>query len=197
MIAAGNLVGALNPATEATISVMNNALGAGFMSRLNMNLREDKHWAYGAGGFIIGGKGPRAYLAFAPVQTDKTKESLIEVRKEMQDIVSTRPVNATELNNAKNQLTNALPGEMETAMAVTDKLRTQLTQELPKDYFATFSSRISAVNLADTVIAAASVVKPAETIYVVVGDRTKTETGLNELAKTWGYGPVTVLVPKE
>ena len=197
MIAAGNLVGALNPATEATISVMNNALGAGFMSRLNMNLREDKHWAYGAGGFVIGGKGPRAYLAFAPVQTDKTKESLIEVRKEMQDILSTRPVSAAELNDAKNQLTNVLPGEMETAMAVADKLRTQLALELPKDYFATFPARISAVNLADTATAAATVVKPAETIYVVVGDRIKIEVGLNELAKSWGYGSVTVIVPKE
>lgn len=197
MIAAGNLVAALNPATEASISAMNNALGAGFMSRLNMNLREDKHWAYGAGGFVIGGKGPRAYIAFAPVQSDKTKESLVEVRKEMQDILTTRPVSAAELQDAKNQLTNALPGEMETAMAVTDKLRAQLTQELPKDYFATFAARIAAVNLADAGKAATAVVKPAETIYVVVGDRVKIEAGLNELAKSWGYGPVTVITPQE
>jgi predicted Zn-dependent peptidase len=197
MIAAGNLVAALNPSTEASISAMNNALGAGFMSRLNMNLREDKHWAYGAGGFVIGGKGPRAYIAFAPVQSDKTKESLVEVRKEMQEILTTRPVSVAELQNAKNQLTNALPGEMETAMAVTDKLRSQLTLELPKDYYATFAARIAAVNLADTAKAATSVVKPAETIYVVVGDRVKIEAGLNELAKSWGYGPVTVITPQE
>jgi predicted Zn-dependent peptidase len=193
VILAGNIVHALDPKTEASIDAMNTVLGAGFMSRLNMNLREDKHWAYGAGGFLSGEKGPRAYTAYAPVQTDKTKESISEVRKELQEIISSRPVTATELQDAKRQLTNSLPGEMETGMAVTDKLRTLLSRDLPKDYFAGFANRVNAVTLSDAAKAASSVVKPAETIYVVVGDRTKIEAGLNEVAKAWGYGPVTVL----
>jgi zinc protease len=127
------------------------------------------------------------------VQTDKTKESISEVRKELQEIISSRPVTATELQDAKRQLTNSLPGEMETGMAVTDKLRTLLSRDLPKDYFAGFANRVNAVTLSDAAKAASSVVKPAETIYVVVGDRTKIEAGLNEVAKAWGYGPVTVL----
>jgi len=193
MIMAGTVVPALNPATEASINATNTVLGAGFMSRLNMNLREDKHWAYGAGGFVLGTKGPRAYAAYAPVQTDKTKESVAEVYKELHDILGARPVTATELADAKRQLTNSLPGEMETGIAVTEKLRAMLTQDLPKDYFATFAQKVESVSLVDSVQAAKTIIKPEQTIYVVVGDRLKIEAGLNELSKAWGLGPVTVL----
>ena len=69
-------------------------LGSDFGSRLNMNLREDKHWAYGAFSFIRDARGQRPFLAYAPVQTDKTKEAAAEVLKELRGIVGERPVAA-------------------------------------------------------------------------------------------------------
>ena len=56
-------------------------------SRVNMNLREDKHWSYGAGSFAFDARGQRPWLMYAPVQTDKTKESVQELLKEMRGVV--------------------------------------------------------------------------------------------------------------
>src|SRR5262245_52386118 len=78
-------------AQDIAIEAMNQFLGGSFTSRINMNLREDKHWSYGARSSIGDSKGPRAFVVNAPVQTDKTKESLIEVKKELADIVGSRP----------------------------------------------------------------------------------------------------------
>jgi zinc protease len=66
---------------EIAIEAMNDGLGGNFGARLNMNLREDKHWSYGARMQFWDARGQRPYLAIAPVQTDKTKESLVEMNK--------------------------------------------------------------------------------------------------------------------
>ena len=61
------------------LEIANAVLGGEFSSRLNMNLREDKHWAYGAYSFLQNAIGERPWMAFAPVQIDKTAESLKEM----------------------------------------------------------------------------------------------------------------------
>ena len=71
---------------EIPQQVMNTVLGGQFISRVNMNLREDKHWSYGAGTLFWDARGPRPFLGYAPVQTDKTKESVQELLKEMRGI---------------------------------------------------------------------------------------------------------------
>src|SRR5690606_14015724 len=71
-ILAGRAVPAFDPATEAAIDTMNTALGGAFTSRINMNLREDKGWSYGAGGGVPYGRGERIYSVSAGVQSDKT-----------------------------------------------------------------------------------------------------------------------------
>src|SRR5205823_5122822 len=68
---------------EIAIQTMNSVLGGMFMSRLNMNLREDKHWSYGAGSFLPNARAQRLFIAYAPAQTDKTKESVSEMSKEL------------------------------------------------------------------------------------------------------------------
>src|SRR5205085_11589677 len=65
--------------SEVPIQTMNTILGGMFMSRLNMNLREDKHWSYGAFSFMPNARAQRIFISYAPVQTDKTKESLVEM----------------------------------------------------------------------------------------------------------------------
>ena len=90
---------------EIAIESMNTILGGMFTSRVNMNLREDKHWSYGAHTILVGARGQRPFLAYAPVQTDKTKESMIEIAKELRGILGEKPVTADELS--KVQATNA------------------------------------------------------------------------------------------
>jgi len=93
---------------------MNNGLGGNFMARLNMNLREDKHWSYGAQSVLWAARGQRPFIALAPVQTDKTKESMAEMNKEFRSILADRPLNAEELTKIQANETLSLPGSRET-----------------------------------------------------------------------------------
>ena len=74
---------ATEAADEPAIETMSAVLGSDFGSRLNMNLREDKHWAYGAYTFFRDARGQRPFVAYAPVQTDKTKEAVAELDRQL------------------------------------------------------------------------------------------------------------------
>ena len=95
---------------EIAQSAMNAVLGGQFIARVNMNLREEKHWSYGAGTFLRDARGQRPFLAYASVQTDKTKESIQELLKEFRGIRGDRPPTAEELATAQASLTLSLPG---------------------------------------------------------------------------------------
>jgi len=100
------------------IEAMNTILGGAFTSRINMNLREDKHWSYGSGSFVYEARGQQPFLAYGIVQTDKTKESMMELNKEFRDILSTRPATADELEKVQANMTLELPGSWETNASV-------------------------------------------------------------------------------
>ena len=72
-ILAGEIAPPKNNPNEVAIETMNNILGGNFGARINMNLREDKHWSYGASSFFWDARGQRPFVVFAPVQTDETK----------------------------------------------------------------------------------------------------------------------------
>ena len=87
LILAGHVAPPKANPDEIAIEAMNAILGGQFTSRINMNLREDKHWAYGAQTLFWDARGQRPFIAFAPVQTDKTKESIQEIQKELRGIL--------------------------------------------------------------------------------------------------------------
>src|SRR5438552_19173265 len=91
---------------EYAIEAMTSLLGGQFTSRVNMNLREAKHCSYGAFTFVWDARGQRPFIAYAPVHTDKTKESMIDVDRELRGILGPRPVTADEL--AKRQASRTL-----------------------------------------------------------------------------------------
>ncbi|MDR3506722.1 MAG: pitrilysin family protein [Caulobacteraceae bacterium] len=163
------------------IQTMNTALGGAFNSRLNMNLREDKHWAYGAGSFTRDAKGPSLFLAYAPVQSDKTAESFGEMRRELSEIVTKRPVTPAELDFAQNSMVRALAGEWETTDAVAASLASMVAYGLPDDYFDTYPARIAALTPADAARASQRVVQPDHLTWIVAGDRKTIEPGLKAL----------------
>jgi len=126
-------------------------------------------------------KGQRPYFVMAPVQSDKTKESVAEVAKELQAIVSDKPVTAAELEKAQGNETLTLPGRWETNRAVAASLA-QITQfGLPVDYFDTFPTRVRAQQLPGVQAIAKRIVTPDRVVYVVVGDREKIEAGVRSL----------------
>jgi zinc protease len=172
-----------NPA-EIAIETMNTVLGGAFSSRVNLNLREEKHWCYGAGTFLWPARGQRQFIAYAPVQTDKTKESLVELDKEMRGILGPRPVTEAELSRAQDNQTLQLPGSWETLAAVGGSIGEIVRFGLPDDYFTTYPEKVRALSVDSLTKAAAEVVHPDQLVWVVVGDRSKVESAIRELK--WG-----------
>jgi len=166
---------------EVTIETMNSVLGGDFSSRVNMNLREDKHWSYGAYTFFRDARGQRPFVAYAPVQTDKTKEAVVELEKELRGIVKGRPIQAGELSRAQASLTLTLPGSWETMAALAASIGNIVTYGLNDRYYDTFAEKVRAQTVAGVTAAAGEVVHPDQLIWVVVGDRSKIEPGLREL----------------
>jgi zinc protease len=169
-----------NPNEEA-IQMMNNILGGEFTSRVNMNLREDKHWAYGAFTFLWSARGQRPFVAYAPVQTDKTKESMVEVAKELNDIIGSRPPTNEEFTKTQTNEILRLPGSWETMGSVGGSIGNIVRYGLPDDYYDTYPDKIRSLNLTQIKSAAKSVLKPNSLVWIVVGDREKIEAGIREL----------------
>jgi zinc protease len=181
LILVGNVAPPKANPDEPAIETMNMVLGGSFLARINMNLRENKHWSYGSFTFLRDAKGQRPFVAYAPVQTDKTKEALIELRQELNGILSQRPATAEEIARAKSELTLTLPGNWETMGAVAGSLSDIVTFGLDDRYFDTYGDRIRAQDAATVTAAAKEVIHPDRLVWVVVGDRSKVEAGIREL----------------
>lgn len=106
-----------------SIDMMNKILGGEVTSRINMNLREDKHWSYGSFSVLIDAKGPGFFTAYAPVQTDKTKESIVELQKELTRFIGDKPATDLEFNKVQSNAVSQLPGSWETNDAVLGALQ--------------------------------------------------------------------------
>src|SRR5881409_1902040 len=166
---------------EYAIEAMTSLLGGQFTSRVNMNLREGKHWSYGAFTLVWDARGQRPFIAYAPVQTDKTKESMIEVDRELRGILGPKPVEADELAKAQANLTLTLPGNWETMDAVQGSLEQLVTYGLDDHYYETYAQRVRALTIPDATTAAQDAIRPDHLVWVVVGDRSKIEAGIREL----------------
>jgi zinc protease len=189
IILAGHIGIPRNSPDHEAIETMNLVLGGTFTSRINMNLREEKHWSYGGGSFPFMARGQGPFVAYAPVQTDKTKESLVEMDKELRGVLGARAITAEELANAKKNRTLRLPGTWETIDSVAGSVVEIVTYGLPDDTATAYAGKIRALTLDAVEGAAKKVVHPDQMVWVVVGDRSKIESGLKEL----GWGDVKLL----
>jgi zinc protease len=174
---------------DVAIDAMNQFLGGSFTSRINMNLREDKGWSYGSRSSIRDARGPRVFVVNAPVQTDKTKESMLEVQKELGEILGARPGTSDELAQVQAQMTLSLAGSWETNGAVLGSLAQLVRFGLPDDHWRTFAGQVRALDTAAVDAAAKKIVAPPRAVWIVVGDRAKIEAGVRET----GIGEVVVI----
>ena len=166
---------------EVAFETMNNVFGGSFSARLNMNLREEKHWSYGAGSVLYGAKAQRPFFAYASAQGDKTADSIGEMLKELRGMLGAEPVTDEELEATKQQQIFELPGEHETMNAVGGLLIDLLQQGLPLNFYDTYVGRVTALSTDDIHAAARKVLDPAHTIWMVVGDRKELEPALRKL----------------
>jgi len=181
MIIAGHLAPPRSNPDEVAIETMNTVFGGAFTSRVNMNLREEKGWSYGAFASMYGARGQRPYFVYAPVQTDKTKESIEELRMELRGILGEKPIKAEELEMAKGIQTLTLAGQWETLGAVRNSIAEMVRYDLPEDYFEKYPSEVNALDVEDLEEIAGRVLLPEHFVWVVVGDREQIEPGLREL----------------
>ncbi len=188
-ILVGQVAPPRNSPDEIAMETMNSIFGGEFGARINMNLREDKHWSYGASTILFAARGQQPFVAYAPVQSDKTKESLDELNKEYHGIVGTRPPTAAELQRAQKSKTLTLPGSRETVNEVGSSILEQVQFGLPDDYYETYARKVRSLDVPAVTDAAKSVIRPDNLVWVVVGDRAKIEAGIRQL----GIGEVKFL----
>jgi zinc protease len=150
------------------LQVLNTILGGSFSSRLNMNLREQHGYAYGAASAFDMRKAPGPFYAAAGVQTDKTGEALKEFFNELNGIL--KPIPPDELSRAKNYISLRFPGAFETTSDISRRLEDMLVYHLPEDYFSKYVQNIQAVTAADVQRVAQKYIQPNRLLVVVVGD---------------------------
>jgi zinc protease len=154
-----------------------------------MNLREGKHWSYGARTIIPDARGQRPFYVSAPVQTDKTSESMAEIERELDAIVGENPPTADELEKIKRRNILSLPGRWETSRAILQDLAEIVQFDLPEDYWNRLAARIEGLTLDQLRDAARTYLDPRRMVWLVVGDREKIEAGIRGL----GLGEVVIL----
>ncbi|MGB3150530.1 MAG: insulinase family protein, partial [Maribacter sp.] len=181
VILAGHLTSKYGGTPQIALEQMISILGGDFTSRINMNLREDKHWAYGAGGFVIGAKEERPFIVYAPVQTDKTAESVSEIRKEISEFITTRPVTQEELDKVKTNQVLSLPGQWETNSSVNSSVGNLVKYDLPDDYYQNYDQNVRDLSLKEVQDVSKMVVKPDDVNWFMVGDRAKIAEKLDAL----------------
>ncbi len=180
VILASHLIPGTGDSGAANLEMANNILGGEFTSRVNMNLREDKHWSYGAFTITFGARGQRMWLVYAPVQTDKTKESMAELVNEVTNYLGSSPATQGELDRMISNKTNKLPGQFETAASVLGSLNSNIRYGRALDYVTTLPEMYKAMKVED-IQAAASAFETDKLTWLIVGDRSKIEAGIREL----------------
>ncbi len=188
-IIAGHVMAPKSDERELAIQAMNFSFGGSFTSRVNLNLREDKAWSYGVRSVIVDTMKQRPFIVYAPVQTDKTAASMLELDREFREIRSSRPVSAEEVDTSKRQKILGLPGRWETARAVMNDIAVIVRFGLPEDYWSQYPALVEAVDVAEVNEVAQSLLAPDRLTWVVVGDLELIEADIRAL----NLGPVELM----
>jgi zinc protease len=179
------VIGQVGPARSTPdyfpLLVMNTMLGGQFTSRLNLNLREDKGYTYGARTFFDYRRGPGPFAASTSVQTAVTKESIMEIMKELRGIRGERPVTQAELEFSKQAIIRGFPRSFETPEHIANRLADVVVYGLPDDYFNSYIENVRAVTRDEVESVARRYLDPSEMVVLVVGDRAAIEPSLRSL----------------
>jgi predicted Zn-dependent peptidase len=159
----------------------NDALGGNFLSRLNMDLREEKGWSYGVSGDEQLNLHGVSYVVSAPVQADRTGDSLVELDRQITDFVTTKGVTKEELDRVVTNNVNQLPGEFETAGAVLGAMMNIDMLHRPDNYYETLAPEYRAQTTASLDKAIRSALDPRGFTWIVVGDAAKVRPQLEKL----------------
>ncbi|HYM82227.1 MAG TPA: pitrilysin family protein [Candidatus Limnocylindria bacterium] len=154
------------------LNVMNTILGGLFASRLNMNLREDKAWSYGAFSFLGENRGVGPLVIGAAVQTAFTGPSIAEMLKEAKGMMANE-VTPDELTLAKESISRSLPALFETTSSTVGTVGSLYLHDQPPDYYESLPARLNSMSGAEVLDATRKHLNPDGMLVVAVGDRAK------------------------
>lgn len=152
------------------VNTANDGLGGGFLGRINMDLREDKHWSYGASGRFFRAEGATPYMISAGVQADRTGDAIVAAMGDVTSFVGDKPMTQEEFDRAITGAIRSLPGSFETSRAVMGAMVSNVLYKRPDDYYATIADKYRALTLPQLRSVIGQAIDPKKVVWVVVGD---------------------------
>lgn len=181
VIVAGEVLDAKGRDDLVKLRTANDVLGGNFLSRLNMDLRETKGWAYGVRSGISTNENNIAFTFSAPVQADRTGDSIRAFQTQLDAFLTAKGVTDEELARTINSSVRELPGSFETSGDVLAGLSNIINLDRPDDYYETLAQKYQALTTAQLDATGRAKIDPKRLIYVVVGDAKKVRPQLDGL----------------
>lgn len=163
------------------LNAANEVFGGSFLSRINMNLRETKGWSYGVRSIVSQPIDRSNFLIYAPVQADRTGDSIAELRKDLGSYLGGTGANDAELERLINGNVRELPGQFETSGDVLGGIANIVQYDRPDDYYETLAARYSALTTAQLDETARATLSGDDLVWVVVGDASIVRSQLDKL----------------
>ena len=156
----------------------NEVFGGGFLSRINMNLRETKGWSYGVQSWVSQPLDRSSFMIYAPVQADRTADSIVELRNDLSAYTTDEGVTAEELTRLINGNVRELPGQFETSGDVLGGMVNIVTYGRPDDYYETLAARYQGLSVEQLDAQARANLLGDDLVFVIVGDASVVEPQL-------------------
>ncbi len=169
-IMAGTVLDASGRDDLVTLRAANEVFGVGLLSRINQDLRETKGWSYGVRSGIGGAEERVSFSVTAPVQADRTGDSIKALRTHLTDYLSTKGVTPEELTRTIESNVRELPGSFETASAVLGGMTSIVNLGRPDDYYQQLGKKYQSLTAPVLDATARAKIDPASLVWVVVGD---------------------------
>ena len=163
------------------VNTANDSLGGDFLSRVNMDLREARHWSYGVSGNFRRAQHQTPYLLGTGVQADKTGESIASLRVDFAEFLTTKGITKPEFDRTITDAISSLPGNFETSGAVLDAMKENDLYRRPDDYYATLPQKYRAFTVGQLDAAARAALDPKRFVWIVVGDASKVRGQLDSV----------------
>ncbi|MBF2755759.1 MAG: insulinase family protein [Gammaproteobacteria bacterium AqS3] len=181
-IAAGRVLGVIEGMDEFALKAANDVFGGNFTARLNMNLREDKSWSYGARTSIARAGALNWLIVRAPVQTDATAPALREIRRELSGFASGKsPASEEELARHRDNAVWSFPGSLETNVELLSQLSEQIALGRPDDYLERYTENVQTLDLPAVNRSARAHFSEKPLVWVIIGDLDSIEKPVREL----------------
>ncbi|MBM7344504.1 M16 family metallopeptidase [Pantoea coffeiphila] len=169
-IAAASLLPGVSGTDEAGFELLNAVFASGFTSRINLNLREDKNWTYGAKGRLINDFQQRAHYVLTEVQADRTGDAIREILAEYRALIADRPVTSDELEEVRRTSLLGFSSSAESLPGLNNMISWLARSEQPDDFWQSHQQRIADITLEQINDLAQQLFSPERLTWVVAGD---------------------------